>query len=226
MDPRAASKKRRPWWRLHVTTLFALAAVGSALGYCESKYHAGATFGTNLLSTHQIGDYGWPLSCLQEFSTTDYSVVRSGQITRAKLQSDVPAAMFDLVAVVAMLISAAAACEVWRRRKLRWCQFSIRSFFVATTIATIVASLYFSRLPVSWCRSELHPGGQSIYYFGLVDFPWNPTPWYVTAAMLFGIACVVFTCGWAVSHGIAATWKWVRRSLVISKVPSHLAKDR
>jgi hypothetical protein len=211
MDVRATSKARRPWWRLHVTTLVALALIGSALGYCESKYHAGSTFGTNLLSTHQIGDYGWPLSCLQEFSTTGYSAVRVGQVTLVNLRSDAPAAMFDLVAVVAMLISAASACEVWRRRKLRWWQFSVRSLFVATTIGTIVASLYFSRIPVSWCRSDLHPSGQTIYYFGLVDFPWDPTPWYVTAAMLFGVGCVVFALGWAAWNSSAAAWQMVRR---------------
>jgi len=205
MEVRATSKASRPWWRLHVTTLLALAAVGSALGYCESRYQYGVTFASNLLSTNPIGEYGWPLSCLTEFTATDNALAGPRRILRANLQSEPTAALFDLAAVVAVLVSTATACEAWRWRKLAWWQFSVRSFFILTTVGTIVAAMYSNNISIPWCRSELHPHGQTIYRCGLTDIPWDPSPWYVVAPMLFGIGCVVFTAGWAAwkaAHGI------------------------
>ena len=209
MDARVASKKRRPWWRLHVTTLFALAAVGSALGYCESRAKPGPVFGVDLLLTYGASDYGWPLHCLTELSSWN-SGGPAAVISGVHWQSDVPAALFDLTSVFLILISTIVACEVWRRRALHWWQFSVRSFFALTAIGMVVATLYLNQLSIPWCRSELHPKGQMIYRCGLADSAFDPTPWYVTAALLFGIACAVFTCGWAGSHCTTATWKRVR----------------
>jgi hypothetical protein len=211
MEALATSSKRRPWWRLHVTTLFALAAVGSALGYCESRYHYGVTFGTNLLSSNQIGEYGWPLNCLTEYTTTNYALAGPGKTVRANLQSDPAAALFDLAAVVAVLVSTATACEAWRRRKLAWWQFSVRSFFILTAVGTFVATVYSNSISIPWCKSELHPHGQTLYRCGLVDTPWDPTPWYVIAPMLFGIGCVVFTAGWAVGYAALVAWRLIAR---------------
>src|SRR6266496_1265666 len=99
MELRATSKARRPWWRLHVTTLFALAVVGSALGYCESEPQAGpGIFAVNQITTDVFSDYGWPLRCLNEVASW-----HSVRITDARWRSDVPAALFDVAASVLML---------------------------------------------------------------------------------------------------------------------------
>lgn len=213
MDARAASKKRRPWWRLHVTTLFALAAVGSALGYCQSRAKPGPGFGFDLLVTYGVSDYGWPLHCLTELSSWN-SGGSAAVISGVRWQSDAPAALFDLASAFLVIISTIVACEVWRRRDLRWWQFSMRSFFVLTTIGTLVAALYLNQLSIPWCRSDLHPKGQMIYRCGLADSAFDPTPWYVTAAMLFGIGCVVYSSGFAAWNMGAVSWRLARRSRI------------
>jgi len=211
MTDRSASNARRPWWRLHVTTLLALAVVGSALGYCESQYHYGSTFGTNLLSTSQFGEYGWPLSCLFELTTTDNTLAGAGKTVRASVQSDAGVAVFDLAAVLAMLISTAVACEVWRRRRLAWWQFSVRSLFVLTAVGAVVATLYSNVIHIGWWRSEHYPDGANIYRCGLTGGLFDPIPWYVATAMLFGIGCAVFTAGWVAWNVSTTTWRFLVR---------------
>jgi hypothetical protein len=213
MIPRSRDEKRaskpRPWWRLHVTTLFALAAVGSAVGYCESRLHP---------SIHppfsgfewEDGQYGWPFSCLVRF-TRFYAAPVNGGTATYRLRSDIAAALLDFAAVVLMLLSTLAACETWRRRKLRWWQFSVRSFFMLTAIGMLVATMYSNNISIAWCRSELHPHGQTIYRCGLYDIPWGPASWYVIAPMLFGIGCVVFATGGAAWMASTAVRRWIGR---------------
>jgi hypothetical protein len=210
MDARAASKGRRPWWRLHITTLLALAAVGSALGYCESRLRPSVLPPLSAFEWED-GAYGWPLSCLVRFTRT-YLGQASLATTAVRLRSDVPAALLDVGAIVLMMLATVGACEIWRRRKLRWCQFSARSFFVLTAVGMIVAIAYSSNIPIPWCKSDLHPHGQTIYRCGLADFPWDPAPWYVVAPMLFGIGCIVFAFGTAAASVGAAIWRLARRS--------------
>jgi len=116
-------------------------------------------------------------------------------------RSDRRAALFDFLAAIAMLVSTTTALEIWRRRELRWWQFSLRSFFVLTAVATVVAILYVNGLRINWWRSELYPQGQTIYQCGLLVTSFEPAPGYVVATMLLGIACTVFTFGWAVWNG-------------------------
>jgi hypothetical protein len=204
MDARAAAQSGRPWWRLHVTTLFALAAVGSALGYCESRLRPSVPPPFSAFEW-QDGQYGWPLSCLVRF-TKNYVGQASLATTSVRLRSDVPAALLDFSAVVLMMLLTVAACELWRRRKLHWWQFSVRSFFVLTAVGMIVATMYSNNISVPWCRSELQPHGQTIYRCSLAG-----TPWYVSAAMLFGIGCAVFASGRAAWMIGAASWRLARR---------------
>jgi len=227
MDPRAAPKKRRPWWRLHVTTLIAVAAVGSALGYCESRRHHGVTFGPNASLDYQAAEYGWPLGCLDEFTMIDRGplpslgleseTVRVPGVTAAvSLQSDASAAFFDLAAVAVMLLSTLAACEAWRRRRLPWWQFDLKSLFVLIAIGAIVATAYSNNIPIPWCRSDLHPKGQTIYRCGLQNTAWEPTPWYITVPMLFGIGCIVFASSGAAVNVSTAVWR-LARSIGVSR---------
>src|SRR6476660_5609892 len=174
MDARGTSKPRRPWWRLHVTTLIALAAVGSALGYCESTPRFGGAWATNLISQHNSSLYGWPLVCLCSTESTDWTNAASPRVVDVYWRSDRRAALFDFLAAIAMLVSTTTALEIWRRRELRWWQFSLRSFFVLTAVATVVATLYVNGLRINWWRSELYPQGQTIYQCGLLVTSFEP----------------------------------------------------
>src|SRR5262245_22608466 len=104
MQRHETKKPHRPWWRLHVTTLFALAVVGAALGYCESQAKPGSVFGFDLLTTFSVSDYGWPLHCLSELSRWN-SAASAAVISDIQWQSDVPAALFNLASVSLILIS-------------------------------------------------------------------------------------------------------------------------
>jgi len=202
------SSGKRPWWRLHVTTLLALAVVGSAVGYCESQRHI-------LISSFDEREYGWPMRCLNELGMGPWSydsVPRTGSIWR----SDVPAAVLDFAAVVVVLISTAVTCEIWRRRKLAWWQFTVRSFFILTAVGAVVATLYSNRISIAWWQSALHTQGQTIYRCGLSN-PWEPTPWHAAGAMLLGIGCVVFAAGWAAWNVVAVIWRMVRRRASVDK---------
>jgi len=209
------AQARRQWWRLHIATLFALAMVGSALGFCETQTAPGARLTwVDQRATFTDGDCGWPLRCLDLITPG-----RSAAVTDVRWQSDPLAALVDLATVVLMLISTVVACEVWRRRKLAWWQFSVRSFFVLTAVGSVVATLYLNPISAAWCRSELHPKGQTVYHCGLTDSAFAPTPWYVSGAMLFGIGCVVFTTGWAVSSMAIAMWRMARRRIAMRRGP-------
>src|SRR5262245_43618197 len=101
MDARATSNKRRPWWRLQVTTLLALAAVCSALGYCESSPRFGGAWASNLLSQHNSSLYGWPLVCLSNTESAHWANTTSPRVVDVHWRSDRRAALFDLVVVTA-----------------------------------------------------------------------------------------------------------------------------
>src|SRR6266496_2698636 len=141
-------RAKRPWWRLHVTTLLALAVVGSAVGYCESLLRFADLDGHGQ-TYFELSGFGWPLACLYE-RTSGIGFFSTKRTSDVSWRSDRAAAAFDLSALVLMLISTVIAGEVWRRRDLAWWQYSVRSFFVLTTVGTIVAVLYTNGISIPW----------------------------------------------------------------------------
>lgn len=181
-DSRLISK--RPWYRLHATTLLALLLVGAALLGRQASKHDGVHFGTNLLSEYQLFYYGWPMECLGRMLMID-TVSRS--ILQVDWQWDWGPLLFDIISSIALLFSTALVCETWRRRDFAPWQFSLRSIFVVTAVTAIVGVAYTRDLtiPQFWLDGE----GNRWHFVccGLAI-----SPWYVIAPMLFGVGCVIY----------------------------------
>jgi hypothetical protein len=196
----------RPWWRLHKTTLVALAAVMAALADCQLGLHVYGN--SSLRSRNTVYGYGWPTPHLEVWKSVNWDGTRWVASCGTRLHT--PLVALGAVASVLLISSVAFVSERWRRRPnmTPW-QFTVRNWLVGMTVGTTVATLYVNTIYVPWYRSE--GNYHVIFKLGLWD-----GAWYVVVPMVFGVACIVYSVGWAACRILMRAARFVCERQVIA----------
>ncbi len=193
----------RPWYRLRLTTVIAIAIVAAVLFDCQIESFRGPLFGTNLLATHEFTTHGWPADCVTRWVTwtvgpgSPYSRTNVG----IKWQWDAPALLLDIATSIVLLVSVAFVFERWFRWGNRKWQFSVRSMLTLTVVAAVIAMLLQIDSPATWPWSFADPqwiaaivGRSGHLYLGI--------------PILFAVGCTVALATTLAGSTAKALWRW------------------
>jgi hypothetical protein len=110
------------------------------------------------------------------------------------------------VVAIAMLASTTMVMERWLRRSDRLFQFHLSTLLAITAIVGILLGLglTFPNPRRDWGPFRIHsnfylpPAGSSPGF-----------PWYVSAALIFGLGCTIYTAGWLAVRACARAMEWL-----------------
>jgi hypothetical protein len=185
-----------------------LMAVLAALVYANTCRRF--DFHDAFFSSVDSDEWGWPGTFLVKVQTTNPLVDGTTRITHQD-QWDMRSFVIDFVLALILAATTVFVCWLWQRRRLRWWQFNLSSLIVLPCIVTIMAAVYFAA------------ANQTFGNWAFDDGSWNGLPWWVVAALLWGIGCAVYTLGWFMWRLVARFFGW-RKHLSNSQDEIHVAQ--
>jgi hypothetical protein len=189
-----AKSNFRPWYKLHVTTLLGVVAVGAAIVYANCQWRIDSGSG-GIWSWTQQYHRGWPTICrgLTVVEWTD-GEISSPQFARNRIRTEyqwyTSGLALNITAFLVATGATALAGERWGRRNNRRWQFSFRSLLIVVTAVGFLLFFYRNEFFIYWWLARvLNNDSYVLYIFGGgLRF----RPWYLAAPIAFGIGCVLF----------------------------------
>ncbi len=192
MSPEPSTPPTRRWYRLHwVTWLFVIVEIG-ALGCCQFSWQLGKFFETR--------HFGWPLCHIQELAHGLF--VSSSLPTPYEYTCVIPSLFYDTLFWLLFVTSISFVVES-RLRSSKRLQFSLLGMLSFTTTIAVLLTLVLRR----W---EVYQGLWSVGFepsYALEPFKCY---WPITAIILFGLGCTIYTLGSLASFAVRRFWSWTR----------------
>ncbi len=180
----------RPWYKLHTTTLIAVAVVTAALAY--SHLHLRGLFSVGgTWSTTACHYQGWPVTCrhLTVIESSDFDPT-TGKYTGTTRETAsrwlVPGLAVNIAVSLILIVATAVVCERWRRRQCRPWQFGLQSLLMAVTTSGILLVLYRNEVSLYWWWAGVVDDAVDVLFGGF-----RFLPWYASGPLLFGIGCAI-----------------------------------